>query len=258
MELQNKKSTLKSLSENDCILVKYRYEKSNTDKGRKYTLNLKENQTIDVTVKNTTLQNPIGFANSIGTLVISNSLYNKMMGLGLPTNHIMSINGKDMRENKDVYEQLKPLLKDNIYFVSAYQRHSEYILENSSTLLLITFITIIFFIATGSILYFHNVSDMTYDKSDFTILKKMGYNKKQLQEIIRNQIFILFIIPYVLGVLHSLFALESYKSALMSDLLGKSSAFLLPILASIGIFTAVYIIYYIITKHMCYRIILKD
>lgn len=258
IQLQNKKISLEKLDDNECILVKYRYDKINTDKGNKYTLNFTSDKNINITVKNTTLMNPIGFTNSMGTLIISDRLYDKVAKLRLPVTDIMSIDGKNMRENKEVYEQLVPLLKDNIYFASAYQRNAEYIHENSSTLLLITFVTIIFFIATGSILYFHNISSMTYDKSDFIILKKMGYSREKIQQIIKKQVFILFSIPYVLGVIHSLFALECYKFALMDNLLGKNSTFLLTLLISIGIFTIVYIIYFVITKRACYQIVFKD
>ena len=141
---------------------------------------------------------------------------------------------------------------------SAFQKNHEFIHENSSTLLLIIFATAIFFIATGSILYFHNISGITYDKSEFSILKKMGYGKKKIQKIISNQVLILFIIPYILGVVHSIFALLCFKSALMQDLLGNNSAFFLPIGFSIGIFTTIYILYYIITKYMCFQILSKN
>lgn len=258
IQLQGKKVSIKNLSGNDCILVKYKYDKKDMDVGKVYTLNLANDKTIDVNVAETTLINPIGFANSMGTLVISDDLYTKISKLKLHTNEIMSIYGKDMRKNKDVYEQLDPMFKDNINFVSAYQKKHVYTHENSSTLLLITFLTIIFFIATGSILYFHSISGITNDKSEFYILKKMGYKNKEIKKIIRKQILVLFSIPYLLGVIHSIFALECFKFALMQDLLGESSAFLFPILASIGIFTIIYVIYYMVTKYSCYRIIFNN
>ena len=38
------------------------------------------------------------------------------------------------------------------------------------------------FIATGSILYFHNLSSMMSNKNEFIILNRMGYNKKKIKE----------------------------------------------------------------------------
>ncbi|WP_338751381.1 ABC transporter permease [Bacillus sp. FJAT-52991] len=258
IKIQGKHVEFEKLKDNESILVKYRPEKYNPDKGNVYTLTLTPTNSVDVKVKDTTLLNPIGFANSIGTLVISDNLYNEIKTLGLPEKTIMSIDGTDMRNNKEVYENLAPLFKNNNFFASSYQRNELIIHENSSTFLLVTFITIIFFIATGSILYFHSLSSMMSNKDDFTILNRMGYNSKKIKRIISKEVFTLFSIPYILGLTHSIFALIAYKSALMDDLVGKSSAFILPVLLAVIVFTLVYIIYYLLTKRACYKIIFND
>ncbi|HDR7356512.1 TPA: ABC transporter permease, partial [Bacillus wiedmannii] len=251
IHVQDKNVEFNHLAKNESILVKYRPEKENPDKGKIYTLNVTATTNIDVKVKDTTLLNPIGFANSVGTLIISDQLYKEIKTLKLPQKTIVSFNGKDMRNNKAVYENLAPLFKNNMYFTSSYQKNDYIIQQNSSTFLLISFITIIFFIATGSILYFHNLSSVMANKNEFIILNRMGYNKKKIKRIIGKEIFTLFSIPYILGLAHSIFALVAYKTALMDDLLGKSSAFILPILFAVIIFTVVYIVYYLLTKRAC-------
>lgn len=61
-----------------------------------------------------------------------------------------------------------------------------------------------------------------------------------------------------MGVLHSIFTLICYKSALMEDLLGKNSAAFVPILFSVVVFTVIYLIYYQVTKRACYKIVLTQ
>ncbi|WP_368905639.1 FtsX-like permease family protein [Bacillus wiedmannii] len=258
IHVQDKNVEFNHLAKNESILVKYRPEKENLDKGKIYTLNLTSTTNIDVKVKDTTLLNPIGFANSVGTLIISDQLYKEIKVLELPQKTIVSFNGLDMRNNKTVYENLAPLFKNNMYFTSSYQKNDYIIQQNSSTFLLISFVTIIFFIATGSILYFHNLSSVMANKNEFIILNRMGYNKKKIKRIISKEIFTLFSIPYIIGLAHSMFALVAYKTALMDDLLGKSSAFILPILFAVIIFTVVYIVYYLLTKRACYKIIFNN
>ena len=85
----------------------------------------------------------------------------------------------------------------------------------------------------------------------------MGYNESMIKKSVRRQVQIYYIIPYVIGLLHSIFAITCYKSALMDDLLGKSSAVLVPFLFSIAVFSAIYVIYYQLTKHSCYKIALN-
>lgn len=70
--------------------------------------------------------------------------------------------------------------------------------------LLICFTTIIFLIATGSILYFQNISSVTYDKPDYEIMLKMGYSHTMIKKCVRRQIQIYYGIPYVIGSLHSI------------------------------------------------------
>ncbi|EAL16796.1 ABC transporter, permease protein, putative [Bacillus cereus G9241] len=258
IHVQDKNVEFNHLAKDESILVKYRPEKEDLDKGKIYTLNVTPTTNIDVKVKDTTLLNPIGFANSVGTLIISDQLYKEIKTLELPQKTIVSFNGKDMRNNKAIYENLAPLFKNNMYFTSSYKKNDYIIQQNSSTFLLISFVTIIFFIATGSILYFHNLSSMMSNKNEFIILNRMGYNKKKIKRIISKEIFTLFSIPYIIGLAHSIFALVAYKTALMDDLLGKSSALILPILFAVIIFTVVYTVYYLLTKRACYKIIFSN
>ena len=93
--------------------------------------------------------------------------------------------------------------------------------------------------------------------NDYEIMQRMGYNESMIKKSVRRQVQTYYIIPYVIGLLHSIFAITCYKSALMDDLLGKSSAVLVPVLFSIAVFSAIYAIYYQLTKHSCYKIALN-
>ena len=253
MQLQGKKELGEQLQHEQCILVKYQHEKENIDKGNIYTVNINENTSIKIKVKDVTLDNPIGFNNAIGILVISDEVYEQVIDQAQSINRVMSIYGEDLRENKESYEALMPLFSKVSRFQSAYSRESEFVAYNSPLLLIITFSTIVFFVATGSILYFNNISASLYDKNIINVLKKLGYQRDKIKLIIRRQTLIFFIIPYIIGGIHSFFALYCF-SALMPNLLGGSEAYLMPELLGIMIYSVVYYIYYIVTKNMCYRI----
>ncbi|MCC2255826.1 ABC transporter permease [Ruminococcus sp. CLA-AA-H200] len=250
---QGKESSISELSDTECVLVKYRPDPENSDVGAVYHLDIGNGISTDVTVVQTTLDNPIGFANSVATLLVSDQLYQNIES-GQPEKiTVVSINGGMTRSDGTAYTILKNTMPDNIYLASAWQRQTEIIQLNSSTYLLIAFATIIFLIATGSILYFQNLSAVTYDRDDYNILQRMGYNKNMIKRCVRRQIQIYFVIPYVIGMLHSVFAIICYKSALMDDVLGQAGEVVLPIALAIGIFTIVYFIYYEVTKYSCYK-----
>lgn len=81
----------------------------------------------------------------------------------------------------------------------------------------------------------------------------MGYSQSMIRRCVRRQVQIYFIIPYVIGILHSIFAITCYKSALMDDVLGKANEVILPVVLAVGIFSVVYFIYYQVTKYSCYK-----
>lgn len=253
---QGKQADIPELMDSDCILIKYRPDNKNSDIGATYHLDF-GTEAADVNVKQTSLENPIGFANSVGTLIVSDSLYQKIFASSVERFSVISINGKDMRSNEIAYTALKTAMPDNSYLASAWQRESTFIRDASSTFLLICFATIIFLIATGSILYFQNISSVTYDKPDYEIMQRMGYSHAMIKKCVRRQIQIYYCIPYIMGVLHSIFAIVCYKSALMNDLLGQNSAFIVPIFLAVAIFSVIYAVYYQITKRSCYKIALK-
>lgn len=253
---QGKEIPAFELLDSECILIKYHPDHKQSDRNSVYYLQISTSETAAVTVKQTSLANPIGFANSVATLIVSDPLYQTIQESSLERVSVISINGEGMRSNPAAYETLKSIMPDNPYLVSAYQKESEFMHLNSSTFLLICFATIIFFIATGSILYFQNISAITYDKSDYNIMQKMGYQQSMIKKCIRQQIQIYYFIPYLMGLLHSSFAIVDYKAALMEDLLEKNSS-IPPVLFAISIFSAIYIIYYQVTKYSCYKIIFK-
>ena len=250
---QGKESTMSELNDTECVLVKYRPDPENTDVGAVYRLNIGNGGTTDVTVVQTTLNNPIGFANSVATLLVSDQLY-QTIASGQPEQiTVVSINGGTARSDGTAYTILKDAMPENIYLASAWQRQTEIVQLNSYTYLLIAFATIIFLIATGSILYFQNLSAVSYDRDDYNILQRMGYSRDTIKRCVRRQIQIYFVIPYVMGILHSIFAIICYKSALMDDVLGQAGEVILPIALAIGIFSIIYFIYYQITKYSCYK-----
>lgn len=252
--MQGAVSRLSPLDIDECVLVKYRPDSSVSDVGAVYNLSSGESLVESVTVKDVTLHNPIGFGNSVGTLVISDSLYQRLSKLQPETIQVISIDGEGMRQSETAYRALKEIMPDNPYLVSAWYRWDEMLTLNSPTMLLVCFATVIFLIATGSILYFQNISAAHYDKPDYEIMSRMGYSSKMIKRAVRRQIQIYFLLPYLLGMLHSTFAIICYKSALMDDLLGKGSAVFAPILFAMAMFSLIYFIYYQLTKRSCYKI----
>ena len=250
-------ASLPELNDEECILVKYQPNSDNsTEIGNTYPL-LIGDTCMPVTVKEVTLDNPLSFANSIGTLIVSDNIYKQIKSSDAPTISVMSINGKAVEDNEALYTEISNMLNQSPYLQGYSHRVNELFSMNSSTFLLIGFLVALFFIATGSILYFNNISAFSDTKADYEILIKMGYTDKRIKRIIRKQVLIIFSIPFVLGLLDCFFATAVYKTALMQNLLGNSLTQYVPVILSVALTAVIYTIYYWITIHTCYKNIFK-
>ncbi len=243
------------LNNNECIFVRYQPASGRDETGSTYPL-LINNTEIPVTVTMTTLNNPFSFANSVGTLIISDSLYKMISENAAPETKILSINGSSITGNEDLFQALSAYLDNSPYLQGNSHRIHEVVSLSSSTFLLIGFLVVLFFIATGSILYFNNISAIADSKSDYDILVKMGYTNRKITKIIRKQAITFFSIPFLFGLADCIFATLVYKTALMQNLLANSIVLYAPVILAIALTLIIYLVYYYMTVHTCCKMVL--
>ena len=245
-----------ALNNNECIFVRYQPASGKDETGSTYPL-LINNTEIPVTVTMTTLDNPISFANSVGTLIVSDSLYKMISENAAPETKVLSINGSSITGNEDLFQALSAYLDKSPYLQGNSHRIHEVVSLSSSTFLLIGFLVVLFFIATGSILYFNNISAIADSKSDYDILVKMGYTNRKIKKIIRKQAITFFSIPFLFGLADCIFATLVYKTALMQNLLANSIVLYAPAILAIALTLIIYLVYYCMTVHTCCKMVLK-
>ncbi|EGT5270397.1 FtsX-like permease family protein [Clostridioides difficile] len=261
LKAQNRTKLLKQLTplrDNECILMKYQPNNDGySENGTIYQLLVNGKET-PVAVRETSLNNAISFANSVGTLIVNDSIYEQIAQNKLPMTSILSINGKSIKNNENLYSNISDYLDGSPYLQGYSHRINDLLSINSSTFLLIGFLVVLFFIAVGSILYFNNISAISDSTSDYKILQKMGYDNIQIKKIIKKQVLPFFNIPFLLGILDCIFATLVYKTALMQNLLGNSFSQYIPVIIAIFLTSVVYLIYYILTIKSCCKIVLKN
>ena len=244
-----------ALNNNECIFVRYQPASGKDETGCTYPLLIDDAQ-IPVTVTRTTLENPISFANSVGTLIVSDDLYHRISQNAVPETKVLSVNGNSITGNEELFQALSAYLDESPYLQGNSHRIHEVVSLSSSTFLLIGFLVVLFFIATGSILYFNNISAVADSKSDYDILTKMGYADRKIKKIIRKQTITFFGIPFLFGLADCIFATLVYKTALMQNLLANSIVLYAPAILAIALTLIIYLIYYCMTVHTCCKMVL--
>ncbi|MBK1811255.1 ABC transporter permease [Clostridium sp. YIM B02505] len=109
-----------------------------------------------------------------------------------------------------------------------------------------TFISILFFIATGSILYFKLFNEVQKDKQEFIALKKMGLSIGEVKRIVSTQCAVMFFLPFTVAFIHTCFAIKALSNILKSNL----SLYLMII---VGVYLLLQTAYYLFAKSMYIR-----
>lgn len=128
---------------------------------------------------------------------------NKYMYYGYNINHFL-------KATNAVNEIKKAVTKGQEGFFNERVTTAAALMQFLSIFLFIgTFVSIIFFIATGSILYFKMFNEIQKDKQEFIGLKKIGFTKEEIKKVVSTQSFIMFYLPLTIALLHAAFAVKA-------------------------------------------------
>ncbi|HIW32483.1 MAG TPA: ABC transporter permease [Candidatus Paenibacillus intestinavium] len=85
--------------------------------------------------------------------------------------------------------------------------NAEYTQTMSLTIFIGLFISLLFFIAAGSLIYFKLFTERDEDITMFKSLSRLGVTYKEMRKVVVTQIGIIFFLPCVVGISHALFAM---------------------------------------------------
>ncbi|MCY6485801.1 ABC transporter permease [Clostridium aestuarii] len=189
------------------------------------------------------------------TLVVKDEIYDKYYNDSkiYKVKAYINDNKKDAEELTKELRNLvsKEYLEDEELFgkfSSYYDSYKGNLIESGLIIFVAGFLGLVFLMATGSIIFFKQLSEANDDKERYILLKKIGVNKKEIKVSISKQIFFVFITPLILGIVHSCVAVSIIGDALNLNLT-------VPIGISVGAYTLIYMIYYMLTVNAYSKIV---
>lgn len=236
MKAQGRKNSIEG-SESLPLLINYFPTEISLGK----TFNLEN--AYDVTVKQVSTNNVLSFSTSVTTLVVSDKLYAELSSR-FPEKKmtIRTFNGDSIRSSETFYNQFSTVPD----VISSYSREHTVKTANIATYIFITFLSILFIICTGSILYFTSLIEIMENKEEYSYLSKLGYSKKMINRIVRYEIGILFLIPVLIGIINGSMLLIFYKYLFM-DTLVAGNIIMLSLLLFLFFFLIIYGTFYLLT-----------
>ena len=97
----------------------------------------------------------------------------------------------------------------NVYQDSQYGLMKSQLESLGLTIFITAFLGLVFLLASGSILYFKQMTEADMESGSYTVLRKIGYSEQDLMHgVYRKQLFN-FGVPIIVGLCHSYFAVKS-------------------------------------------------
>ncbi|MBE5107116.1 ABC transporter permease [Bacillus thuringiensis] len=161
----------------------------------------------------------------------------------------------DVTQQKDSKELTEGLLKivpdDDDVKINTFYKTNLDVMEMYGTMLFIGgFLGGVFVLATGSIIYYKQLSEAHANQRYYEALRKIGVTKKEVRTSISKQVRFSFILPLIIGLVHSLFALPVISNMPIFNII-------IPILISSGVYCIIYFGYYVLTVYSYFRIVYK-
>jgi putative ABC transport system permease protein len=117
------------------------------------------------------------------------------------------------------------------------------------------FVSVLFFIGAGSLVYFKLFTELPDDRRLFTRLKRVGITRREANAVVSRQVALVFLLPFAVGGVHALFALNAL-GGLMGTAGPARAAVIGYALTVVGLFGAVQLVFFLLTRWTYLRALL--
>ena len=168
----------------------------------------------------------------------------------------VGFNISDKTKEAKVIENFKQLEKEgNINIEGKAENETNFKGFYASFLFIGVFISMIFVVSQVVIMYYKQISEGYEDKDKFGIMRKVGLTDRQIKQSIRSQVLMIFFTPLAIATLHTVVAYPFIEKILKLFLATDNNVFLIALAVTIAVFAVFYLIVYLITSRIYYRII---
>ncbi len=172
--------------------------------------------------------------------------------------------GANLKDNDEkqvaFYETLNNMLQEKNYNARASVRAAQadrYMSVYGGLFFLGVYLGVLFLMATILIIYYKQISEGYEDKKRFEIMQKVGMSYAEVKKSINSQILTVFFLPLVMAGIHVAFAFPMINIIMSKLALLNTKLFALCTLGCFVIFSVIYIVVYLLTAKVYYRIVKK-
>lgn len=198
-----------SFNKDEALIIKYL--------GDDQRSNNRSNITFDNVSLNIVTESEVGILPAIydEVCVVKDEIYQKIDGLNC---YFAAINVENYKDTLDISKSYVDKFNSERKDKYANDFLKAYILESTKIgygfiLFSTIFIGLIFFVTTASFLYNKCYMDIIEDKKKYKQLNKIGLPFCDIKKILNIEIGVLFLLPYIVAIVHFFFAISALKYA---------------------------------------------
>ncbi len=184
------------------------------------------------------------------TVVVNDEMYKEFASVAEPNEkyRYIALTFDDWVANAELIDETADKIDNEIVSGIDTKANTYLAMRNSLSYALFfgLFISVLFFLAAGSILYFKIYQDLDKDVRQYHALYRIGLTIGEMKKIATQQVAYLFFIPFILAVIHAGFAFKALQNMLESSVL-------IPSVTLISGYLLVYAIYFFFIRGLYIR-----
>ncbi|MDP4097130.1 FtsX-like permease family protein [Paenibacillus sp. P96] len=235
---------LNSVGETEAIAIQplYTDRESSDYEGESITLQLPKGPET-LSFAGMTVQRVLNWSYPDVMIIVNEETFRTLEGQISPEKYIGYIvqQQKTTKTTADLLAVVKTPESKLLTFYSEYRLGIE---DATFNVFILGFLGLIFVMATGSIIYFKQVSEAVADTGRYSILRRLGVSSKEIRHSILKQNAFVFLLPLAVALAHYMVILQ-LLIRLFSSLAGVDLT--LPFLICAAVFILIYAIYFALT-----------
>ncbi|MEA1883557.1 MAG: FtsX-like permease family protein [Thermotogota bacterium] len=200
---------------------------------------MNQNQKIEFEISQVVVKSLIASNFAKVIFVINDEHFEKLKNRGM-INHISMFEVDQATDSKVLRHNILQLLPKKTTLRDFYSVYQQMIEGRGLFVFICAFLGIVFLVATGTIMFFRQLTEINEEKENYIILRNIGLTKKELGKTIKKQIILIFGLPVILGIIHAYVATDILSQIMNINLL-------FPIIASFSAYCCIYFVFYWLT-----------
>lgn len=162
---------------------------------------------------------------------------------------------KELQENLNQYSNSEDYQEKGFWYYSSREEiYASSLAMKAIISFLAIYLGIVFMVACAAILAIQQLAQASDNKERYALLRKLGAEKKMLDRALFVQILCYFLLPFILGIVHSIVGLTAVNNVMMAfERVNVMDSVLIPALFIVIIYGVYFGLTYIGCKHILRR-----